>query len=196
MKRVLCLLLLMVLSSGCDEDKTTNPSQVLTIVPLKIGNQWTYEITERDSAGDVTSIATSAMAVVRDTMINDERWYDFSANGGPPMEYFTTNRIDGYWSGGPSGHLQYKYPAQKGDTYMFFGLVVTVESTADTVSIPASLFVCYMYRFETPGGNASSYLDHYAAPGIGLMKAKITEKLAGGETYVPWEEFLKAWVVL
>lgn len=187
MKRLLCFLPLALLFLGCsDDDKATNPTTPKEIWPLKVGNQWAYENTELDSAGHVISVDTSVIAVEKDTMIQNERWYITTVNGARDPEMFPgTTRSDGMWGwDGTSGLLAFKYPAAVNDTFMAGNQVVIVESIHDTVTVPAGTFICYNYKWPEPPSSSRPYQFYYLSPGVGLVKTEEYRKAAGGQIYL------------
>lgn len=186
MRWVYGLLLVLLLSSGCgDDNKVISPSEKIQIWPLKVGNQWTYEETVLDSAGNVVNADTSVWEVVQDTLILGETWYILTIDGVVDSEFSpVANRGDGLWQGGPSGALVFKYPAAVDDTCMLGTDTAIVESITDTITVPGGTFVCYNYKWVGNSYNGERpYQFHYMSPGIGFIMAEEYHKTPEGYIY-------------
>ncbi|HVP36985.1 MAG TPA: hypothetical protein VMT04_08330 [Terriglobales bacterium] len=195
---IVALLFLLIIVSGCKSNsKLTNPGPVKQIWPLAVGNEWTFQETEVDSAGNVLSADTSVWAVSKDTMIGSERWYIITVNDtiDPEMINPLTNRSDGLWGGGPSGGLIFKYPATVNDTFMIGNQVTIVVSIHATVMVPAGTFVCYNYEWPEPPSSDRPYQFHYMSPGIGFVKAEEYHKTPGGYIYLNFRSELISYVL-
>jgi hypothetical protein len=146
----------------------------LSIWPLAAGNQWKWNHTEYDTAGDVISYATSQIDIVKDTMLDDERWFIWSVNGTRVPTTFMGARSDGYYVRDTSGHfeLMIKYPVHVNETFPTLGgeRIATVESITDTITVPAGTFECCRYRTADTSG-APVFIQWFA-PGYGMVKGE------------------------
>lgn len=185
MKWSVYFLPLALLILGCsNNNKSLNPSQDKQIWPLKVGNEWTYEDRLLDSAGRTVHVDTSVFAVIKDTLIQGERWYVFTYNGvRDPEGSLGTIRSDGLWTNGPSEGLVFKYPAAVNDTFMMGTDTSIVESIHDTVTVPAGTFVCINYKWVGGSEPNRTHQYHYMSPGVGFIKAEEYYKTAGGYVY-------------
>lgn len=198
MKWVHCLLLVVVVSSGCpDNDKSSTPLSVMEIWPLKVGNQWVLEEQILDSGGNVLHYDTTALSIIKDTTIQAGTWYVLAENGVedpevPPIQ----SRGDGLWIwNGSAALLQFKYPAEIGDTYMCGSDTTTIESLHDSLSVPAGIFVCVNYRWGEDDGPGRIYQYHYLSPGIGVVKYEEYYRTIGGFEYVESRTVLISYTV-
>ncbi|SYZ74605.1 hypothetical protein TRIP_C90233 [Candidatus Zixiibacteriota bacterium] len=185
MKRTAFLLALLAVISGCGKDKGNGPdSETATIWPLQIGSQWTYEEIEYDSAGHITAVDTTILAVADDTIIGNERWYILTSNGIADQEIGPiTNRNDGLWAGGISGTLQFKYPAGLNDTFMMGSQVSIVESIHDSITVPAGVFICYNYKWLDDSTGFRAFQYHYLSTEIGFVMAVEYYRTQSGTIY-------------
>lgn len=180
------IMILIAVLVGCGTDKVTSPTAVSpAFIPLKVGNQWTYEEVHLDSAGNTHRIDTMVQEISRDTLINGEKWYILTINGAVDPEIGPiTIRRDGMWAGGPSGSLQFKYPASVNDTFMMGNQLSIVESICDTITVPAGVFICHNYKWPEEPASPRPYQYHYLSPGVGFIKAEEFYKTQSGYIYI------------
>ncbi len=86
----------LLLYTGCSKDN--NPvgqsgTGTSVIMPLKIGNQWTYRVSFLDTLGNVRAADTMMFKIVRDTIIQNETWYFIGSDSN--SKELLTNRADG-----------------------------------------------------------------------------------------------------
>jgi hypothetical protein len=153
---------------------------------LRVGNQWVKQTTNFDSAGAVVYTQQDTIRILRDTTIQNERWY---------IGYgILTNRTEGLYDYQPGSSspasLKFKYPVSAPTSYFYRGIMVKVLSTTDTVSVQAGTFTCHLYR---TGIDSVSYFDDYYSPGIGLIKHESFNPLKAGGVYKYLEYELKAY---
>ncbi|MGA9116315.1 MAG: hypothetical protein WB626_06035 [Bacteroidota bacterium] len=184
-----CVILIWI--AGCTKEGNpvdggpfNNPT---VIMPLVIGNEWTYASRSLDTAGQVTGTDTATFKIVRDTTMGVERWYFIGRDSG--AWELLTNRSDGLWytarvSGGiRTPVLLAKYPAFVNDT--FYGLdsvFVTVVSTSTPVTVPAGSFTCYEYREDPPPGGTQ--VSRFFPPGKGFVRDDFRGRTPGGQSYL------------
>jgi hypothetical protein len=132
------------------------------ILPLKIGNSWTYRVSTFDSAGAVQSIDTLTRTVLRDTMIQAQQWYITSFG-------IYRNASDGLWSlyyGAPI--LNLKFPSAVSDTFMVTGNTIIIQSTNEPKLTPVGTLSCYDYLMIIPSyGGFQTHI--YSSPGNGWV---------------------------
>jgi len=128
--------------------KSPNPSDV--ILPLAVGNYWIY-------LPDITP-QTMTISITGTINVQGETCYKWYAQG-DPYEWYYKNKSDGCWAYGYSGpeqyppDLEYKYPANFGDTWVTNWIAVpyptrmTCESTTATFE---SYSGCYKFHYLFP----------------------------------------------
>ena len=183
MKRFVFLLSVLLIL-GCSDEVVNHKRSV--IWPLAIGNQWTLETCEFNYAGDTLSFDTLTLEVVRDTVINSERWFIIYVNGSydpelPPV----TNKADGGWQVDSLGQewMSAKYPAVVNDSFQWGDQMCYVDSINEIVTVPAGDFTCYRYR-RTDIGSTDPRSLMYLSPDRGLVKLEELVIDGGGQPYV------------
>jgi hypothetical protein len=199
-KKAFAIILLVgiLLNAGCKKnDNPIGPDNENAIMPLNLGNQWTFQMTSLDSLGNVTqrydngrmvdNVTIGSLIVSRDTMIQNERWYFF----GPSSTASTllTNRSDGLWmmtlgqvSWAPG--LFAKYPAHLNETWLGPDSS-TIKLTAGniTLTVPQGTFTCLQYSHLSKYNGDVTY-TMYFSPGVGFVKEEQFAKTRGGRTFV------------
>jgi hypothetical protein len=156
------------------------------IIPLKVGNSWTYKVTAYDSLGAILpfSIGDISLRVTSETTIGSEKWYQVNGS-------LLTNRADGMWSRDSAGReqLTFKYPANVNDSYSSSGGPIVVSTTNQTVTVPQGQYACYGYR---QGSGTGFDVIQYCAPNVGLVKVEAYQQTLSGRQYVATTFELKA----
>ena len=179
---LLCLAVTSIISSCKNESETTNTSTPApsTIMPLRIGNQWTHRFTYYDSLGNVTSSTNITTSIVSDTVIENERWFFWN-------DSVFTNRQDGLWY--LRGGLLAKYPANRNDTYRYgtdtlHSPMVRVLSVDSLIVVPMGTFSCYVYEWTETTLHYVSTVSFYC-PNKGLIrKDQIFPAVFGHNSYL------------
>ncbi len=171
MKAIACILVMLTLLVACGKDDSTNPGPATQIMPLKIGNTWSYSRATFDANGNTVAFDTLTETIVRDTIINNERWYIALLTAGDSSRTdLMTNRADGLWGRRhDEDFIAINYPMAVGDTFDQGGLVMTLESDTSSTTVPAGDFTCYKYHLY--GYNIDIY--NYYSPGIGQIMLRI-----------------------
>ncbi|MEI7662786.1 MAG: hypothetical protein WCK34_11325 [Bacteroidota bacterium] len=150
---------------------TTGGTASNVILPLAVGNYWTY-------LPDITS-QTVTISITGTIDIQGVTCYKWFAQG-DQFEWYYRNKSDGCWAYGYSGpyqdppDLEYKYPANTGNTWITNWIAVPVPTTMTCVSNNtgfASFSGCYKYHFFLPMSE-----DNYLT---GLGKAALRVKFPG-----------------
>jgi hypothetical protein len=186
MRYIKCLVVVTIILTvaGCATKDPLSPttSATPTIMPLKVGNMWTYDLKSYNS-GSPTPIYDWTYYVKIDSVvtIGDEQWYRArhiiydNVSAYDSTEYYYTNRDDGLWireTPGGTAYLKAKYPATPSNVYAsfneFFGSIpsVTVVDTGMVVSLPQGNYRCYYYR-ALPA--ATLEFNEYYQPNIGWV---------------------------
>jgi hypothetical protein len=170
------MLLLIFAFLGCKEVNMIDPPiDTSAIIPLKVGNTWTYQFTMYDSLGSVWASFPESTSILSDTLINGRKVFLFSS-----LDYFW-NEESGFWTqtSGKQPLLVYKYPANVGESY---GLLITVICKDSTINTPKGIFNCYGY--------SSGIANSFVAPEIGVVKREYFQNRADGTAYLFQKEEL------
>jgi len=161
------------------------------IMPLEVGNTWSYRVTYFDSLGNAGQIDTfSTTIVLKAAVFNDitqanEEWFSSGM-------YYYMNRQTGLFRASrlplsSYGFLVAKYPAREKDSYNAFtsdpgdSYIVTVVSTHEYTSVPEGSYSCYVYQWQ--GDNLKMF--QYYAPNRGLIREDVHFKpLDGGNWFL------------
>ncbi len=190
MRNLVPFLLLFVISA-CSNRGTDSGISDDQIVPVAVGNSWSYM--ELPAAGFSGDTIVYTLIITKDTMmtlniggiINIGRWFRVTGLAGIPPTYYA-DRSDGNWmtffiNDGlniiPVISLVAKYPASIGDTYTRLypppintgSQNVEVISTGASVTVPAGTFSCVGYRM-TLLSDGRRQADAYYSLGVGLVK--------------------------
>ncbi len=185
---ILALVAIMLISCAGTTD-TPPPAKSQEIIPLKIGNSWTYEDVEYDpDYQSEVAFDTLHESITVDTTISATKWFSNSANN----SYFSSNSTDGYYvtyknnDGVFVNSLFFKYPCNINDKYSIFipdfneTFQITVIQTSIVVSTSAGTFFCYKYEAVSP----KLKLEFYITPGKGIIKRVTYNVKPNTETYI------------
>ena len=171
MIKISILLFFTTIVAGCkhDDNPIVPPLLTYNIMPLTIGNHWIRKTAVFDTSGTAIATVYDTVRVLRDTLIDNKKWYVvFNYDG----EYILQNKSDGlwlFWSGG--GALQYKYPANSGDSYRYFANTdpTRVLSTDSIITLSSVSFHCYVYYtfFMQPTVNGKMF--EFYSPNVGFV---------------------------
>jgi len=172
-------ILLVLFSPGCDENSTNGSlSTTSYIIPLALNNSWTYKMEMYDSLGNIDTIQTFTLVVIRDTTINSEKWYSFS-----PQTVGYTNRSDGYYSYSEQPILEYKYPAIAGDSIVVTQyLTRRVLSTNKSISVNGNNYTTYEY-FDSYNTTSTQWTT-YIVPNVGQVRIETTRLNSKSQRYL------------
>lgn len=188
------ILVLTIALYSCDSTNPTENKQL--IMPLKEGNWWLYEISTFDSIGLLVGRQYDTVHVGPAINVSGEEghWVAHHYKGFDNDSSIQINRADGLWElkYHPGPWLIYKHPTQKQDTFSIemtswpdgdgilekrFNETVALQ---EPVTIPLGTFSTIHYRWHYQEVDSLTHqvlsgfsIDHYVAPGIGLIK-KIT----------------------
>ncbi len=173
-----------ILIAGCNQKKDdlfVNPApDIKGIVPITIGNQWTYKLFLYDTTGAIRYTTQSPLTVVGDTIINGFRWYKYSYFNDYKFSYYLcANKQNGFYALGDSGELLlFKYPAIAGDSfYVNSKLGYLHVLSADTMTTIGSVsYHCVAYEsFKSVENNAvgGSHEILFVSPNIGPIKCEV-----------------------
>jgi len=158
-----------------DSELEQSPIDSTTIMPLKIGNIWSYKVTRLDISRNVDTVLTYHRILTSSIIINNERWYDDS--GG----YIYTNKPGGLWKAiNDDTNYFALYPAKVNDKFPIWLDTAVVISTDSLIEVPAGKYRCYVYK--------ASYSTRFFSPGIGLIYGEEFYNSAySDDFYLKWE---------
>lgn len=168
------------------DDSVVNPGSYSgDIIPLAVGNQWTYNVYLYDSTGASRLLNTMSFEVFGDTMVNRVRWFRFS-------EFLCANRGDGLHSLDTSGQpLIFKFPTFAQDSFFVNDVVGYLRIAAiDTlITISLGTYRCYAYESRaliSPGAFGGSREIIYVSPGTGPIRGEVYVSPRIGERQFLW----------
>ncbi len=206
---LICIVVSAILLASCecsddDQDESVNTD---VIIPLAVGNEWTYLYTSSTYTDTLRIGITGSMTL--DTGDRESRiaylwsWFDFETGQYSDFSWLRYNTEEGFHSAGgisPSDtllldYLQLKYPVSKGESWIYPDLEYdyiedewivndTLEAfctAVDTlVSTPAGDFSCVEVTLCYLGTTPGEYYVQrfYYAPKIGYIGFRL---FAGGE---------------
>lgn len=161
-------LLLLIFIVGCkeivDPGQTDKPVNTSVIMPLKVGNSWTYKSITIDTLTNDTTSVVMINTIQSEKIIGNEKWFVDNLHG------LVINRTDGLWSVLNENDTTFlaKYPAVVGDTFnvhQYYQSVMRVISTDSVMQTEAGTFQCYVYFNSDSNGQSVQFY----APDIGLV---------------------------
>ncbi|WP_439883084.1 hypothetical protein ACSX1A_07915 [Pontibacter sp. MBLB2868] len=179
--KALGIVMLPLLLFSCSKNEDIIP--VEQTVPLQVGNQWVYKVTDFDSDGNEISNSSLIRAVVKDTVIHGATWYILNdrtivQNSASGYVYFNKFNRPGdeavmiYQSASIGGiGYMYQYP-----NYNLW-LLTTRNYELLPVSVAAGTFPSYTFTIEhqysIPGSStsSSSWQKDYVSPTVGLLRS-------------------------
>lgn len=187
-----CFLLLPFVLFSCNKDEDVTP--VEETIPLQVGNQWVYQITDYDSEGNEVSSSSLIRAVVKDTVVNGGTWYilnDRTIVQNNQSGYVYFNKYNGR---GDEAVIIYPSTAAGGIGYMYtypnYNLWLLTTRTHELVPVVGATgtFPSYTFTIERQysqpnsptSTTTSTFQKDYVAPGVGLVRSD--RFYAGSET--------------
>jgi hypothetical protein len=181
-KNLFCISLLSaIVLIGCSDDEDSSNNY---IIPTSVGNYWKYKVALIDTLGDITNYDTTKFEILRDTLINGEKWFWFEREA---QGTYLRNFSDGlYGFNRDKRILLIKYPVKKGDTF--------INSTIDTtfvlednilIDVPKGSFNCVEFKSLYKGSDnlLRAITILYMSPGVGNVKEEYYERTKSGRLY-------------
>jgi hypothetical protein len=178
----LSIILLQVLGSSCDNENDAAPAPLEEAIPLEVGNEWVYEVTDYDTKGKSLTTAPYRRSVLKDTTIENSTWYVLSDGS------IVQNSRDGYvyYNTADNEHVMiYQGPDYGGIGYMYkypdfdLWVLTTRSQQKDTIRTAAEVYESYRFKIEkqhkSPNDSTPHILNQYdyVAPGVGLVRSDI-----------------------
>ena len=152
------------------------------VVPLKVGNEWIYKVTDYDTNGKLITSSFYKNTVLRDTVIHNSTWYILS------NRYIVQNSPEGYVHYNRSGSesiIIYQSSSQGGVGYMYnyptydLWVMTTRSQETEAVSVPSGIYPSNVFKIEKQyksqdGNNVNSINQHdYVSQGVGLVRTDL-----------------------
>ena len=166
-------------SPGSGTTSTTQGSSGKAIMPLQVGNTWTYKRTKWHGVPSRTYTAvidTITVSLSGYQNINNNKWFIIKNATDFIPQYFdlVRNKADGLWCGNSGtisdSGMMFKYPAQANDLYLYghtyYHEQMSVDSIDEMVTVPKGSFKCVKYSQKLIAYPISLCLT----PGIGLIR--------------------------
>lgn len=185
MKNIILVISIIFLFSACWEDSTSpyiEASNKDVLIPLKVGNTWTYNYEIDDGVlNQKTSMTTE---VISEFIYNGEKHYRMqhinnSTNQVLSNKFYMINKPDGYYMINDSGRtepeiIKLNYPTFKGEVIVeeeYYKLYV--EDTEYIYTTPMGKFKCIKYVvLHRYGDVIDAKAENYYAPGIGEVASE------------------------
>ena len=174
---------------SCKSSTDTGTLSQGVIMPLTIGNSWTYDDSLYDQHGVLSGTMTDTLRLT-DTMSygnviiyipRDRKTYYVNRADGLRIRY------DGYFD----ETFVAKYPSRPGDIFRHDQYIITkepspdplgiaigdlmVSSTNESVTVPAGTFICYKYNedfYDTTRHQLVDRFNTFYAPNVGMIKSE------------------------
>ena len=187
----LAAILLLGTVMGCGDRNPVNKNTDDVIIPLKVGNSWTYRSTDPVIATEYTWQIDSIGNIGSTPWFFSKRSYASSGrmDNGPTLRndggsalFYNANLLDRII-------LQLKYPGNVGELFKYdtiqgladgleATMAWTITSTDTVITVPAGTFTCYLYRQTQimPSISLDAPLPLYvethifAAPDVGIIR--------------------------
>jgi len=205
---VLVMMVFLVVGCGTKDPISPNNQTISYIMPLKIGNAWSYDMEIYSGPSLPPQVVYDYIMAVIDTVtINNEKWYR-TVLAVPEVTWadtvYFTNRASGLFlrmttAINDSVYLRFKYPARVGDTssaaqefligeFGFRSNPAELMSTNASVTVPYGIQSChYQYINLDPGSQNPVYLDDYFKPNLGMVKSDLRIYDGAYYSYFVWK---------
>jgi hypothetical protein len=180
-KYVLLLIAAMLLLGGCSED-STGPSSNGVIMPLAVGNEWVYKVTQYGGNSSIDTTYFDTLRIRQSAFYNGDSVYSFNSSAAG------TNRPDGYYKTfGSTFKILAKYPSFSGEVYLIDTLLGVMWDTTDELDTFFITYSCELTNTYTtvPAGSflSNKYLSHTTG----------TYRESPGEPRVKFENLIESW---
>ncbi len=188
--RIFLILFLFSLVSGCEDEPIKQSLNKSLLIPLKIGNEWTYIDSSVNAEGTHAFVETKTYVIIKDSIWNEEKMFMFNRTDFMDINlygYFL-NRADGTYLFDSSNianepQMFIKFPVYKNNGFKGYTDFLIVSNIDTSYTTPAGLFNCIMYESIKSDKNNSYYI-HYFSPGIGHIASEYYYKNIGEDYYL------------
>ena len=192
---ILSLLFFSILITSCSDPLGIENNLRVTykkpniLIPLEIGNEWTYRITYYDSTGLEIAIKKITIDVTEEIKNNEDSWYSTNDSLKILTDGILSNREDGLWfMCNDSLKQEYKafpYPVSVGDEINInilnknFGfpayILRKILAINEKIDVEAGSFNCIKYWDVLKKNNGDTMYNpfavYYFSPKVGLIKS-------------------------
>lgn len=197
--KAFCCWMLLIIFPGCGNNPVEFNKTKNVIMPLTVGNYWTYLVVLNYGTPDTLIMEITRQIPIiyaGETFMTSARIIYLKSGPRPNYEWLSWNGVDGlYTFGGIAAdtdtfvikNLELKFPASVGDSWRvphlkyslsddrFFikdTLTYSLVAKDEEFRTPAGIFKCYVYKFsEKPADDVVGVWDYflYFSPGLGLV---------------------------
>ena len=155
---------LLMLFAQCAEHSVPPEQEPEEFIPMAVGNQWIYLDELVDSTGNPIITQYDTVRILRDTTINNNRWFYFNRWG------HLRNSPEGVWQ-----YLPYPfraYPTSVGDSVLQANGITYRKLTSSNamVSVPKGAFECLEISERNPDYYNALLTKTFLRPGVGVIK--------------------------
>ena len=186
------VLAFLIMSCNQKNEVLTSTQYSEHLIPLAVGNSWTYSRSDYDTLGKVTTTYTYPTRIEYDTIVGGVHWFSLLD---VDVSVWYRDSVAGVVMY-PSNKLLYKYPASKQDSFpaAIGTYTMKVISIDTTINVTAGTFTCYAYLEANPPDSYFIYY-YYVSPGIGVVKSEAYRRTQS-RSYLPWMmSELKSYIV-
>lgn len=185
---LLCIIFSFIVGCGDEPGKPTDNNSDL--LPLKVGNQWTYIDSSVNAQGTHAFVETKTYEIIKDSIWNEEKMYMFNRSDFLDIHLFGyfLNRSDGTYlfdSNNIANEPQMfiKFPVYKNNGFKGYTDFLIAANIDTAYTTPAGVFNCIMYASIRSDKNNSYYI-HYFCPGIGNIASEYYFKNIGEDYHL------------
>ena len=196
MKKYLYILIILSLIFGCGEDPTrleenyrrTMIDNLNAIKPLKVDYQWQYKVSYFNENGEKINEANEIYVILRDTIINNHRWYSSEIEGVD----LQTNRIDGLHYRKYIDNINFiewvevKYPKKDNYTWLCHNSYRSLIKSDTTITVNSHEYSCHFYKDIIFDSENDVWIESkiFYSVGTGMVKAETYRRKDGGSPYL------------
>jgi hypothetical protein len=165
LRNFMLVVALLAISASCHKSNPVAPNPTaLQIVPLTVGNTWSYDGVFYDTTGSVLQVYGELHLVQQDSSLYGRTYYVYdglcaNTDSGLVQTYSSPSSTYSF--------LIYRYPAQLGYSYRSGNFIAVVSQLDTLVQVPAGSFHCIRYTYTY---DSLKCYEEYVTPGIGRVK--------------------------
>jgi hypothetical protein len=174
---------------GIEDNLRITYKRANNLVPLEVGNEWTYKITYYDSTGLETAIKKITINVSEEIINNNNSWFVTDDSLKILTDALLSNRDDGLWVMADDTikqeYIAFKYPAKLGDETIInyinkdYGFPVyiirKILATNEKIEAQAGSYECVKYwdiLYKMNGEVMyNPFAVYYFSPKVGLIRS-------------------------
>lgn len=223
MKKLFNILILLILALSCYSCQETGLEENYNIIihdtdikPLKVGNEWNYEIIYYDSTESFFASELLTYEITTKQLRNGEEWYTEEHTGeNLNTSLDITNRDNGLWGWNSSSDFNpnqpyriVSYPVSIKEEFVVsiyenttddtLKIIRQVTDIGKKVKVKAGNFRCIEYtdrRISSDGDTLDPFIKVYYSPQVGLIKTLRYYKLKSGREILSQEQNLTSYKI-